>query len=238
MTKFTAVLIVTALLLPLGSLAQPEDGPRPQRPDRDRAEQRERGDRSGDRFERGDRRGDRDWHSRRKSIDVEQIEEAIATLRAMHPDTKLGWLDRIEKLAEEDPKEAARQLSRFPRLRELMDAREKRPAEFKLQAQQSRVMREVFPLVRQLRIARQQDDQAKIDELRPSLRKHIETLFEVRLKLKEIEIERIRKQLAKAESELEEIKSDADTLIDEKMKELMVGKGPRGPREGDDRQRP
>lgn len=234
MNKLTPLLMLVALSLPTLAMAQPEGPPR-ERGDRDRSQQRDPGDRPG-RDRQADQPSDRKGPSRqsfgkRAAITVEQLDQAVATLREMHPETKLPWLDRIETLAKENPEEAARRLSRFPRLRELMETREKRPAEFELNAQQSRLMREVFPLVRQAREAEKNQDQAAIDDIRTKLRERIESLFQVRLKLKELEIQRIREQLQRAEKDLADIKADGDKLIDEKMKEMMHrGNGPRGPR--------
>lgn len=230
MKKLALILTLVALTLPTVALAQPGNDAGP---DRERKPMRDRSERADDRDRHADRPGDRHSSGRQRSssrepISVDQLEQAIVTLRAMHPEAKLPWLERIEKLAEEKPEEAAKQLSRYPRLRELMETRQNRPAEFKLNTQQSRLMREVFPLVRQIRQAQQADDQATVDELRPQLRERFEALFQVRLKLKELEIERIREHLQRAEKEFAEIKADSDQLIDEKMSELMQrGEGPR-----------
>eukprot|EP00752_Nemacystus_decipiens_P014520 g12929.t1 len=226
-------------------LAQSADGPR-DRPDGERPQQRERGERPGDRAERsgdrdrnrlGDRDGDRDSDrsSRRGSLSVDQIDEAIATLRAMHGDNTPSWLSRIEEQAKEDPEEAAKRLSRFPRIRDMMESRKNRPEEFALQTKQSQIMRELFPIVGDLRKAQSEGDQAKIDELKPQVRERIEQLFQVRLELKSFEIERIREKLAKAQQELIDIQTDREALIEEKLAEILSGKRQRDRREGDDR---
>lgn len=241
MNKLPIILMFVALALPINTFAQPD---REQDAPRDRATQRDRRERPGDRDRPVDRErpGDRQATDRpertgkHEPITVEQIDDAIATLRAMHPDDKIGWLERVEAMAKEQPEEAAKRLSRFPRLRELMKMRENNPAEFELHATQSRVMREVFPLVRQIRQAQEEGDEEKVEKLKGQLRERIEELFTVRLKLKEFEIKRIRKHLERAEQELAKIKADSDKLIDEKMNELMAkGNRPRGPREDGER---
>lgn len=227
MKKLVPLLMMLATLaLPASAWAQP---------DGDRTPTRERGERAERLAERlADRRAERDGprhdrHRRGEPITVEMIEPAIATLRAMHPDAKIDWLDRLEQLAKDKPEEAARRLSRYPRLRELIHAREHRPAEFELYRQQSTLMRQVFPLVRKVRQAAQEEDQATIDELRPQIRQRIESLFQIRMKLKEREIERIRQDLRQAEQELKDIEADSQTLIDQKMNELMQrAQSPRG----------
>ena len=159
MKKLALILTLVALSLPTVALAQPGTDAGS---DRDRKPMRDRADRHSDR-----RGSDRQRSSSREPISVDQIEQAIVTLRVMHPEAKLPWLERIETLAEENPEEAAKQLSRYPRLRELMETRQNSPAEFKLHMQQSQLMREMFPLARAIRQAREQEDQAKVDELRP-----------------------------------------------------------------------
>lgn len=244
MNKLTTLLILLALILPVSALAQPEDEGQADRPDRDRPQHRERGDdpARSDRGERPERPGgherpggrDFDRDSKFEPLSVDQVQEALDTLRAMHGDATPSWMQRVEQQAKEDPEAAAKSLSRFPRIREMMDARKHRPEEFALHSKQGQLMREVFPLVRKLKQAQREEDQAKIDELKPQIRQHIEQLFQVRLELKELEIKGIREKLAEAEGELAEIKSDSDSLVDEKMQEILTSKH-RGPRDRDDR---
>ena len=243
MSKLTTLLLFVALTLPMGALAQPEDGPR-DRSEGERPQPRERpgdrGDRPGDRPPDRERLrpGDRDRPSKRTSLTVDQIDEAIATLRAMHGENTPSWLTRIEERAKENPEEAAKRLSRFPRIREMMEARESRPEEFALQSRQAQLMRELFPFVRALRKAQSEGDQAKVDELKPKVRERIEQVFQVRLELKELEIQRIREKLGSAEKELAEIQADRESLIDEKIAEIMSGRSSRERRPKPDQPEP
>ena len=244
MNKLISILTLAALMLSTGALAQPDDAPRdrPDRPDRpqhrDQSDRPERGERPGDRPRHSDRErpGDKDNKSnKREPLTVDQVDEALQTLKEMHGNDSPPWMQRIENLAKEDPEAAAKALSRFPRIRDMMHARKNKPEEFKLHTSQSLLMREVFPMVRQLKQAQKHEDQAKVDELKPKIRERIEQLFQIRLQLKEIEIKRIREKLAKAEQELADIQTDSESLIDEKMDEIMTGKGPQGPRDQSDR---
>ena len=245
MNKLITILILAVLALPVSTLAQPEDDRGP----RERPSPRERGDRDGrpgdrerpsDRFRPGERDrerdGDRQRSSQRASITVEQIPQAIATLRDIHSEPYPTWIERIETMADEEPEEAARKLSRFPRLSELMQMREQRPEEFQLHAGQSKLMREIFNLIRQIREALREDDQAKVDELKPQLREKMEQAFDYRLKIKQLELDRDRQKLADAERELAEIQADRDALIDQKIEQMLTGRGgPRGPHEDGER---
>lgn len=239
MNKLTTLFTLLALTLTMSAVAQPDEGPR-DRPDRgDRAEQRERGDRSGDRERArpGEREGKGKGSGQREPLTADQVDEALATLREMHGDKLPQWMQRVEQQAEEDPEKAAKSLSRFPRIREMMEARKSRPAEFALQSRQGQLMREVLPMVRDVRRAQANNDQAKVDELTPRIREKIENLFQVRLELKEFEIKRMREKLAKAEKELTEIQADSESLVNEKMQDIMSGKGPLGPRDKADGER-
>lgn len=188
------------------------------------------------RFRPGDRDRDNERPGKRDPITVNEIGQAIATLRAMHGDGEPAWLKRIEAQAKENPEEAAKSLSRFPRIRDMMHARENKPEEFELNTRQSRLMRELLPKVRELKEAQREGDQAKVDELRPQIREYVTKLFQIRMELKELEITKIREKLKRAEQELAEIQADGDSLVDEKMEEIMTGTGPRGPREAGTRE--
>jgi len=239
MNKLIASLTLLAMTLPVGALAQPDDRPR-DRPDR--AEDRVERERGEDREKDGDRDGDRRRFQHREPLPVDQVDEAIATIRAIHGDDEVHWLERIEKQAETEPEKAARHLSRYPRIREMMKSRKNNPEEFELLKKQSQRMRALFGKIRDLKRAQRENDQAGVDELKPQVRERIEQVFQVRLQLKELEIRQIREKLAAAQNELEQaeaeladIKADGESLIDEKMNEILTSK-PRG-RRGDGNRR-
>lgn len=239
MNKLITILILWAMMLSTGTLAQPNGGDgRRERPDRGGAQQRDRTDRpGGDRLQPPDRESERaDRPNQREPITVDEIDQAIATLRAMHGDAGPPWLSRIEQQATEDPEAAAKSLSRFPRIREMMHAKAHKPEAFMLHASQSQLMRQLMPKIRKLRQAYKKGDQDKVDQLRPKVRETIEQLFTVRMKLKELEIEQIREKLKHAEDELASIRDQGDALIDEKMNDIMTGSGP--PNDGIRPQRP
>ncbi|MEM6506435.1 MAG: hypothetical protein AAGC44_15310 [Planctomycetota bacterium] len=226
MHRLITTLILFALTLPASTFAQPEDDERtPRERVRERMEQRERErQRDGDRPGRPDR--DRD----REPLTEQQVADALATLKDMHAEPYPRWLTGIEALAAESPEDAAQRLARFPRIRELMDMRENRPEEFALHATQAKTMRSVFPLVKEIREAQEAEDQDKVEMLKTDLRDRMTQLFEIRLEIKAIEIQRKREQLAKEDERIQELRANRDTLIDEKMQEMLTGiAGPRGP---------
>ncbi|MEM9348317.1 MAG: hypothetical protein AAGB26_17045 [Planctomycetota bacterium] len=241
MNRLITILTLLALTLPVSAIAQPEDDERtPRERVRERMEQRERErQRDGDRPGRPDRDRDRD----REPLTEEQVADALATLKDMHAEPYPRWLTGIEALAAESPEDAAQRLSRFPRIRELMDMRENRPEEFGLHTSQAKTMRSVFPLIKEIHEAQEAEDQDKVDMLKTDLRDRMTQLFEIRLEIKAIEIQRKREQLAKEDDRIQELRSNRDALIDEKMQEMLTGTaGPRGPHKdlerGDRTERP
>ncbi|MEM6260379.1 MAG: hypothetical protein AAGI37_19050 [Planctomycetota bacterium] len=230
MHRLITTLILLALTPPVSTFAQPEDDERtPRERVRERMEQRERErQRDGDRPGRPDR--DRGRDRDREPLTEEQVADALATLKDMHAEPYPRWLTGIEVLAAESPEDAAQRLARFPRIRELMDMRENRPEEFGLHATQAKTMRSVFPLVKEIREAQEAEDQDKVEMLKTDLRDRMTQLFEIRLEIKAIEIQRKREQLAKEDERIQELRANRDTLIDEKMQEMLTGTaGPRGP---------
>ncbi|MGB0767442.1 MAG: hypothetical protein ACPGYV_07005 [Phycisphaeraceae bacterium] len=223
MKRCLAILLLAALCLPGNTSAQPAQGGDGPRADRERPGLHERP---------ADRRGEREPTRRGEPLDIDRLEDALDTLRALHPDTKVGWIGRLEQLAENNPNEAARRIARYPRIKELMEAREKRPEEFRLHQQHAGLMREVFPLVRKIRQAQNRQDLQQVQALTPELRKHIEGLFDVRLQLKQLDIERMRERLRRAEQEIEQIAADSETLIDQRLRD-MLDADPKRPRAND-----
>lgn len=158
------------------------------------------------------------------------MDDAIATIREMHPDTP--WLKRVSALADKDREKAALELGRFPRILSLIDSRKNRPEEFAAHIQQGKLMRAVFPLIGKYREANRNDDQAKMDELRPQIREHVKQVFEIRLEMKRLAIKKNEQELEQARKELNDLEAAKEALIDEKLME-MLNRSNRGPRGGD-----
>ncbi|MFN3165455.1 MAG: hypothetical protein ACE37H_00155 [Phycisphaeraceae bacterium] len=217
MNTFSRLLLIAALSLPAVALGQP--GPRGDGPPTDR-DRRERGDRDErDRRERGERdeRGDR-WKER-EPVPLELVEAALATIRELHPDAP--WLARIEALIKEDREEAAQALGRFPRIRELIQTRRDRPDEFALHVRNGALMREIFPLVREYRVAKRDGDQAQMDALRPRIREKTQAVFDIRIKIEQMKIDRMKRELAEAEGALEAVIAGREDEIDKRMHEML-----------------
>lgn len=247
----TTAALLAALSLPLATQAQPQtDGnqrPRAERTERaesDRGERDQRSDRAErrerllrERAERTERvapddRPHRPERLNPERLNPEQLEEALATLRELHGDNPPAWIKRIERSIEDKPEEAARRLSHFPRIQELVEMRKNNPEAFALHVKQVGLSRDIVPLSIKLRRASAANNNQLADELREQLRERVRGVFEVRLEMKRQEIERQRTRLRAAEQELIELQNKSDELIEEKLQEIE-SRPLRRPRGGD-----
>lgn len=215
MHTFSRLLLIAALCLPTVALGQPgerDPGPRGDGPPERRGDRPER-DRRGDHEDREDRWGERE------PVPIELVKPALATIRELHPGAP--WLERIEQLIEEDREEAAKALGRFPRILELIETRKSRPEEFALHVKNGALMREIFSMVRDYRVAKRDEDQATMDALRPQIREKTEAVFDIRIKIEQMKIERMKRELAEAEGELEAIIAGREGEIDKRMHDML-----------------
>lgn len=182
------------------------------------------------RGERGPNKPDEE----RKPIPLELVKEALDTIKEMHPEAR--WLERIEQLIENDPAEAAKHLGGFPRILELIDARRNHPDEFKLHVQLASLMREIFPMVGEYRRARHDQDQAKMDELRPKVKQKVEQIFDLRTQIEQMKVDRMKEELARAEDELDKLIDNREEEILKQLENMLDREWGRRPR-GDDGER-
>jgi len=224
---FKLVLLIALTVAPAMSMwAQEEDQPRGPRPERDGEQPRLR-DHGPGRPDQSE--PDPSRFQSKNPLPPERVQEAIAALREMHGENQPEWMKDLEELAQQDPAEAARRLSRFPNIIEVIDAHANRPEEFKLYIRQSTLMRQIFPLIKEYREAQREENAVKLEEIRPQIRECVRGLLENRVELKRMEIERIRLQLKEAEEDLAKIENSSEELIEQKVKEMLEQR-PRRPR--------
>ncbi len=191
------------------------------------------GEGEADRGDRPDRGGRGDWDRGRDGsrwrLTPEQLDEAIAIVEQVNPE-----LAESLRAARRDSVEAAiRQIAEeFPNIYELMRMREEEPERFDLHVQSLQVMRASGPLFRQLRQAQQDGDEAQIAELSEQLRESIATMFDIRMQLRQLEIEDLRRRITELEEKLEEDSARRDDAIAERLEMILEGRFGRGPREG------
>jgi len=225
MNKLAQLALVFALCLPAVANAQPDErGPR-RGPD-------DNGPR-GQQPEGPEHRGGPPGHD--TPLTAETVAEAIDTLRELHGDNVPDWIDRIQQAADNNPEEAARRIARFPRIAELIETRRNHPEEFQLYVQQTQHMRSLMQTHRAMANAIERQDQEAIQALRPQIREHYEALFDIRIQMQRIEIQRMREHLERAEAELQELAENREQLINQRMEQAEQGRhgGPRGEADGE-----
>jgi len=186
---------------------------------RQRAEE-QRGEDAPRQAEGRDDRGERGGDGRpdRPAIRPEDIEIALQVLAEFRPDTA----EELRELAKQDPQAAAERIARaFPRIREFIQMKHEEPRRFDLHLQSMRTMREAWPLYRAYHEARRENNEQKMAEIRGQLREHVATMFDIRLELRRLEIEQLRKQLQELEEGVKELEDPERRreLVDQKLNE-------------------
>lgn len=228
------IILLLALCLPFSVLAQPGDRAPRRGADGDAPAPERREDRD-------DRDGrDREHHRPpdTEPLPIELVPEALETVRELHPDSR--FLPRITQMVKDNPERAAESLARFPRIRELIDIRKNWPEEFKLHIEQAGLIREFFSHARKIHMAKRDNNQDELDELRPVVRDVVERLFDVRLAIEQQKIERMRADLEKAEDALRRLREDREQEISDRTKDVFDRDPPthrRGGGDGDRRRR-
>ena len=206
---------------PRGDGPRSERGERPERPERpERGEPGERGERGP----RGDfERGERPWQ-----LSPDELGDAIELIERINP----RLAESLRETQEESPERAVRRIAEeAPRTYELLRMRAEEPDRFALHMQSMRVMQATWPLVRQLRQAQRDEDQPKIDELTEQMRASMETLYDIRLKLRELEIQELRDQLEALEARHAQDRDRRSEHIASRLDDILNGN--MGRRRGD-----
>lgn len=198
------------------------------------------GEQRGERPDRGGRgEWDRGRDGSRWRLSPEQLDEAIAIVEQVNPE-----LAESLREARRDSVEAAiRQIAEeFPNIYELMRMHDEEPERFALHVQSLQVMRESGPIFRQLRQAQEDEDHEQIDALTEQLRTSIATMFDIRMQLRQLEIEELRQRITELEEQLADDGARRDEAIAERLEMILTGRfgrgGPRGEGRGGERRGP
>jgi hypothetical protein len=152
-----------------------------------------------------------------RAMDDEELAVARQVIAELYPEVG----PRLDQLAEEDPGELRRTLQRrFPRVRFLMELRERDPQMYELRLADIRLGRATAALAQQLREARAADDKPRHRALMDELEEQVAEHFDVRQTIRELEIEKLRQRLAELEEQLEERDDERDDLIEQRVGEL------------------
>ncbi|XAL98192.1 hypothetical protein OT109_11345 [Phycisphaeraceae bacterium D3-23] len=244
MKRLPTILMLTALLAGPAAIAQPDHGDRadPPRqgdapPDGDRRGDRgpgdgprgDRGDRGpDDQADRGDRgRGERgDRGGRRWRLTEDQLDHAIEIIDRVKPELA----EELRTTRADNPELTIRKITEeFPRVHELIEMHADDPARFELHVQSIQVMRDSVPLIRALREAQREDDQAAIADLTQQIREKVEAMFDIRMAIRRLEIQELRDRLSELEEQLVQAEEEKQQHIDERTASL-VDRDPRGGR--------
>ncbi|QDU72523.1 hypothetical protein [Mucisphaera calidilacus] len=220
-------LLVIATTAPL--LAQPDEGPQ-RRDDRPMHNQREgRGEGRGmPRFLAPPPRDDRGGPWERMSAEEarEFIDAAMEIVGELDPDA----VQRMRYMAERNPHMLLEIMRRrFPRLEALMELRETNPELFQLRIQDFKLNARTMMQAKRIReLEENLADPAEIERQETDLREAIAEHFEVRQKIREIElkdleteIERLTRQVTRLREEIDSRTTDPEGIIDGRLNDLL-----------------
>lgn len=162
--------------------------------------------------------GDRDVFT---PLSQEQREQLLAVLEDLNPQMK----QRLQEVLKDNPQRANMILRRAydQHIQRLIQLRESDPEHYELQISEHKGRLEMFRLVRQIRDARESQDEAKATELTAQLREKMDTAFEVRQKLRRKELAELEKRIEKMRTDLAEHEQRKGELIDQAMEKVLSG---------------
>ncbi len=188
--------------------------------DRDREyDHRRDGDMEHGRFD-GDR--DRDGDGRHSHYQLpmseKQIDEALALLKKVRP----ALAQRLAQVRDESPQRVGWLIEhRFPHLRYLLELKENDPDMYELRVDDVRLSYESQDLAEQYRQAQKDNNHRQVRELRSKLEKLVESHFEVRQKIRQLELKRLEQRIEDLREQIEKRDDDRDELVEQRLGELV-----------------
>jgi hypothetical protein len=153
------------------------------------------------------------------------LERLMGVLRETDP----RMFERLSRLRRENPAEFQRLLDEFaPRLGNLARERERSPERWPDRLRLMRLQREMGPAVRRTLEAPPEDHEEALGRLRALLGEQ----FDLRMKLRKMDLEDRREQDERAHREIEEFERDREGEIERRMMEMLehAKRGPPPPR--------
>ncbi|MEZ6192607.1 MAG: hypothetical protein R3C45_15140 [Phycisphaerales bacterium] len=208
--KLASVPLLVLLVLSAGLWAL---GGEPDRPDRgpdDRPGMRE-----------GDDGPPHGWWGRGKPMDSQQAQEALEVIRRIDPEKA----QRLEKAIDENPERVGEVLhENFPMLGRFMAMRRYDPEGFDLRVKDLALSRKCSAAADRMRKALDAKDDAvaalELAQLQALVAEH----FDVRQELREYELMKLKERIEELGDQLKQRTADRETLIDERVHEL-IGEG-------------
>ena len=149
-------------------------------------------------------------------LSAKDRELALQVLKDINPEI-------AERLAEweDSPQRIGALLGRYmPRIHKLMQNKKSDPELYELNVKDTRIGLECEKLRRKFQEARRADDQGSADEIRGQVVKLVEEHFDVRQHMREMELERMERRLAKAREQLEKRAGMRGELVEQRVEEL------------------
>lgn len=173
-----------------------------------------------------------DAKHRNRELTDEQVEAALAVIKDVNPEAHA----RLIRAMEENPERAKMFIAHmYPRIRGMVDAREKDPDHYRDRVSDEQFNRLNGRLAHEARKAKADGDDQAAEELTAKLRANLEKQFEVRQRLREKKLETLEKQLELLRKEVAEHAEKKDLLIDKALADYLKGRGDhdRPARDGD-----
>lgn len=216
----TLLILLTALITtsPVMAEGRQDDaaaGDQPAQRERTRAAaERDKAQADTDDEEEESRRGSR----RRPQLSPEQMDEAVAVLKAMRPELA----ERISLAMDENPERVHEMVLReYPRLRFMISLKQRDPRMFHLRAEDIRLAYETQQLAENIHKLREAGNVPRLEAAKDRLEQLLEEHYDVRHRLRQLEIARLEQRLEQLREELEQRAARRDALIRQRREELL-----------------
>jgi len=145
-----------------------------------------------------------------------ELEERIfAFLKDFAPDR----LEELQGLKRANRPEYARQLGDASRLmRDVEEVKKNDPEQYELMKTEGGLRRQVMDLARDCRNSEAKEDQQK---LRGELQDVLGKLFDVKVQMRQREVDRLRRELERHEKAIKDARDRKDELVKERLRDLL-----------------
>jgi len=155
---------------------------------------------------------------RRPPMTDPEIEAARQIIAQLYPELAV----RMDTLHAENPAKLRRTIERrFPRVRFLVKLQKRQPALFALRMDDIRLGRETFALAKQVQQAHLNDDKEAYKDLYATLEEKLAAHFDVKQRVRQAELDLLRRRVEQLEEDLDDRDDDRDDLIEQRINELV-----------------
>jgi len=175
-------------------------------------------DARADAREQDDDEESRRWSRRRPQLDEQQMAGAVEVLKAMRPDLA----ERISLAMAENPERVREMVMReYPRLRYMIALKRRDPKMFDLRAEDIRLAYQSQQLAEDIRKLDQAENVERREAAQAQLAQLLKEHYEVRHRLRELEIVRLEQRLEQLREELDERAARREAIIRQRLQELL-----------------